>query len=337
MRVSPDQVPVRTQAGRRLRACRRLVARYGLMLFLAGAGRGLATPAEEVADQPLSSFDRLVLALGEAETGERVSFARSALGALVEVYIAEVDLARSEMAADPDSNRDSAVWVGAVDAYVERLLELLAGLEGEVTPPVQLFAPVTAGGVLLQVAGQQIILDHPRQAQQEVYEQLVLADFCSARDCRRLLKANPAQPAQPIPVTAQAVPVSYNFTAGGSACSARGVTLEFAQGYNIARVRDICAQFHAELAALELEVRWQGRRGVVPEWDSMSLGRRADRPGHVLQLNRAGDAVLLPLPLLAGSDSGLKRITPWLRERLAGGNPELKLFASDLGWSAAAD
>lgn len=336
MRVSPDQVPGGTQAGRRLRACGRLVARCTLSLLLAGAGQGLAAPAEEAIDPPRSRFDRLVLALGEAEPGERVNFARSALGALVEVYIAEVDLARSEMAADPDSHRDTAVWAGAVDAYVERLLGLLAGLEGEDAPPVQLFAPGNAGGALLQIAGQRVILDHPRRAQQEVYEQLVLADFCGGADCRELLATPLAPAAEPIPMTARAVAVEYLFTSAGPVCVARGVTLQFPVGYDVGRMRDLCAQFFAELAALELEVRWQQRRGVEPEWDVLSLGRRADRPGHILQLNRAGDAVLLPLPLLAGSDGGLARITPWLRGRLAGREPTLSLRAAELGWARPA-
>ena len=83
------------------------------------------------------------------------------------------------------------------------------------------------------------------------------------------------------------------------------------------------------------EIAWQRRHAVAVQWHDLSLSAVPGRPQHTLRLNRAGDTLLLSLPVLHGSPGLLEAIVPWLR-RAAPDNdaPRVMLRASDYDWES---
>lgn len=298
---------------------------FVLLLLLAV----LATARAQDQNTTTSRYQRITQHLQVAAPEDRRAFARVALEALAEVYIAEADLARRESVAARGGG-EPARWAHAVDDFNAHLLRLLAAVEKGV--PVSLPGNRGNGPAVVEIEGERVMLSHPREGQQAAYEQAILSAFCRGARCELLEPTAPLPGSDSLPVTPSTVNVDWAFSAGGAACSADGITLAFEAGAAVARTRDLCEQLHLEIAAMLLELRWQSRRGVVIDWPGLALRRRSDQPGHVLQLNPAGDAALLKAPLVASSPGLLRELAPWLRSRVGGEQASIRLSAADWGW-----
>jgi len=301
---------------------------------LAGLLTALPVWAQPPASDPpaLSRYQRTLQYLQYAPEQEQVDFAGDALSRLVEVYMAEADLARSE------ARQQSGVaatrlrgWAVAVDQYASQLLLVLDDLEQGFPLELSLGAQ---GPASLTVAGRAVILSHPRPSQQGAYEREVLADYCGRHDCLAITAtATEGESARPIPMSAAQVSPRWTFTNAGPVCSYQDLEVQFGNTRQLAALRDLCAQLMQELVGLAVELAWQRRHGVAVNWAALDIVATPGRPGHVVHLNLAGDSVLANVPLLAGSEGLLADIVPWLRARSAGEQTAtLQLNAAAYGW-----
>jgi hypothetical protein len=286
------------------------------------------TSAADPNEAHLSRYQRTVSALALAEDGWRGDFARVGLAQLAEVYLAESDLARREaQAPEPTDRAKLRGWSRAVAGYAEQLLLIIEDVE--LGFPVDMLASAS-GAPALRVGGRTVILNHPRADQQPAYEQQVLAQFCRLRDCDEL---TPPEVLEPIPVSAPAVPATWEFTEDGPVCEGAGISLRFPPGSNLGRARRLCTQLLQELTALELELRWQRRHGVEIAFDQLQVSQTPRGPEHLIRLNPQGDSTLLSVPLLYSSSGLLSSSAAWLTRRLASEpNATLSLEAADYGW-----
>jgi hypothetical protein len=103
---------------------------------------------------------------------------------------------------------------------------------------------------------------------------------------------------------------------------------------DLATLRGICEEFIQEAALLATGLAQQRRYDVQVDWDGLTITPLPDRPEQLVQLNDAGDSLLLTLPLLKGSPALLTAITPWLKAVTRGEEPpQLSLDAGDFGWT----
>lgn len=280
-----------------------------------------------VAEPTATRFQRTVDALQLADDSLRGRFATIALLQLAEVYMAEADLARRE-AGEEGAAAKLQGWSRAVDKYAAQLVLVLDDIE--LGFPVELRnnpreVPSVAAG------GRVVMLAHPRRGQQPLYEQAVLREFCTGDTCARLTAELEGH--QPIPVSAVQVKPRWEFGPGGPVCSHRGLSLYFTSGGDLATQRSLCKQLVQEVEALATELGWQQRHGVEIDWGELSSRAVPGKPVHVVQLNGAGEAILLPLPLLNSTPGLLPGLAPWLEKRhLRDGEVELGFSARDLGW-----
>lgn len=274
-----------------------------------------------------SRFQRTVQYLQDAPAEVRGDFAAIALSSLTEAYIAEARLAREKTrTAGHDAGLRS--WSVAVDYYARQMPLLLEDIE--LGLPVRL----TLGGeksLSITVADRIVILSHPRFNQQSVFEQGILADFCSRHDCEQFTPGNAEL--EPIPVSAVQVRPDWTFTAQGRICSYKGIKILFNSEQNLANSLLICEQFLQEVMTLANEFAWQQRHAVPIEWDKLDIQSTPRRPEHMVRLNSAGDSVLVTVPLLYGSPGLLEHVVPWIQLRLSN-HPDasIELHADHYGW-----
>ena len=243
-----------------------------------------------------SRFERTVEALQRAEPPLRADFASIALVELTEIYLAEADLARNEAQA---LQGDPALrgWSRAVERFAEQLL-----------------------------------LAHPRRAQQAAFEQRVLARFCTTAPCTRLTGTEAAT--APIPVAPSPMSPSWEFSPSGPLCRYRGLAVQFSAGGNLAAQRARCDALMLEAETLAAELAWQARHDVEVTWDALAVSATAHRPEHLVLLNQAGDSLLISVPLIHATPGLLDALTPWLRQRhRAGERASVQLDATTFGWN----
>ena len=274
-----------------------------------------------------SRYQRIVVSLQSADDDWRATYAEAALSYLAEIYLAEADLARAQATTEEATDPELLGWSRAVEQYANQLLlvqeDVALGFPAEVYPEA-------LGPPRLVVGGRSVILNHPREDQQLVYEQTVLNEFCRRRDCAALLPAEPAS--APIPMSAPTVTPEWRFAAAGPICSGSGIAIQFTASAELSRIKPLCRQLLQELGALRNDIRWQQRHGVVVDWDSLAIVPTPQRPDHLVMLNNVGDTTLLSLPVLHTSQGLLVAVTPWLAAPAGGPAASLELAARDYGW-----
>tara|TARA_R110002073_G_scaffold34686_1_gene102460 strand:- start:1066 stop:1380 length:315 start_codon:yes stop_codon:yes gene_type:complete len=101
----------------------------------------------------------------------------------------------------------------------------------------------------------------------------------------------------------------------------------------MANARLICEQFMQEVITLADELAWQQRHAVPIEWGQLLIQPTPHRPEHMLQVNDLGDTVMVTVPMLYQNPGLLRRVLPWIRQRVAGeAQANLSLDASEYGW-----
>lgn len=274
----------------------------------------------------LSRFERTIIYLQTADEDIRSTFAVLAIDRLQHVYTAEAELARDEFSRTRE-DAELIGWSAAVEQYTAQLPGLAA--EVEQGAPV-LISGGGLQGIALHVQGRVLLLVHPRPDQQGAFERDLLELFCARQSCEKFTPG--AQSAAAIPVSRASVDPDWAFTTDGAICSYSGIRVTFAQRQNLAGLRGLCRQLFHEILTLSDEIAWQQRYSVVINWQVLSIDATPRRPEHRVQLNAAGDSVLLVAPVLYGSPGLLAQLAPWIQARLAGDTGELVLKASRYGW-----
>jgi hypothetical protein len=275
----------------------------------------------------VSRFERTIEALQRAEPSLRGDFASIALVELTEIYLAEADLARNEAQA-VDGDPTLRGWSRAVEQFAEQLLlvqqDVAFGLPVELRRHDHEVPAVS-------VAGRTVMLAHPRRAQQAAFEQQVLARFCAAVSCARLTGALAEAP--PIPVALPPVTPTWEFSRAGPRCQYKGLALQFSANGDLAEQRARCNALMQEAEALAAELAWQARHEVAVAWQALSVSATVRRPEHLVQLNDAGDSLLISVPLIHATPGLLAALTPWLQRRHTDGElASMQLDAGTLGW-----
>jgi hypothetical protein len=282
-------------------------------------------PAVSQSGDSLSRFERIVIALNDAPLGWRAEFANVALSQLLEAYRFEVDLARSEFESD---NLKLQRWARTVDKFADQLIPLLVDVEQELPVTLTLENGSTA---MLTVAGRSVMLNHPRLSEQRVYEYKLLEQFCHSIPCDRLLNDQSAQTAAGYSAsTTLAASPQYQFTEDRRICAYDGIRIVFPTKVDVALMRETCKRFFQEVAAVLGEIGRQTNQSVRVEWDYLRLNPTPPGQLNLLQLNRAGDASPLSLPVLYQSPAVLEAIIPWLSAKLSGGERAVELESSQL-------
>lgn len=279
--------------------------------------------------EALSRFQRTAVALQGAEPEVRGQFASAALNELLEIYIAESDLARSEALADGGEKKLYA-WSLAVDRYANSLETVLFDIDQGHSVEIGLRREAS---IALRVNSRQIMLTHPRHSQQFAYEQRVLLEFCRLRDCERLTESRiPLR--LPLYSDASAPQPSWVFTENDTVCAFDGIEVFFDSVEGLAGLRNACQQFFQEVSDLLTEISWQQLHGAAIEWDTLTIRPTPGQTEHFVRLNTPGDTVLASLPMLYANAGLLQQLAPWLRDRSRGQDASLVLDGSR--WTVSA-
>ena len=140
-------------------------------------------------------------------------------------------------------------------------------------------------------------------------------------------------PAEPIPVYTGHIRPAWSFSQDGPSCTHEGITVHFSSERNLANSRAICEQLMREVELLADEMAWQYRHAVSINWRGLSIAATPGGPEHMVQLNSAGDILLVSVPLLFSTPDLLPEIVPWVQQRLGGGQAvEVELEAGRYGW-----
>ena len=296
-----------------------------LLLTVPVHARAATAPVAESAQA--SRFERTVDYLRGADPQLRAAFALQAIARLEHVYAAEAELARDQF---QRGEQDASLpgWSAAVERFAAQLPELAAAIEDG--------ADVTLGGgglggVVVAADRRMVMLVHPRPDQQAAFEADLLALFCARQPCDTF---TPRADVAPIPVTTASVEPRWLFSEDGAACVYDTLQIEFPGHTGLGPRRALCRQVLHEILTLSDEIAWQRRHGVAVAWDTLAISATSRRPQHRVQLNSAGDSVLLVAPVLYSSDGLLRELAPWLRARSGTGDASIPLSidARRYGW-----
>jgi len=302
---------------------RPLVLLLGSMLVPVG---DTAEMVLEQTDRAQTRFQRTVIELQAADPQLRSAFATTALSKMSDAYALEARLARQQ--AGRGGNSHLAAWSATVDRYASQLPQLIDDIE--LGLPVR-FTTGEEASLAITVGDQTVIVSHPRLNQQSALEQSILTDFCSHQDCKQFSPDD--TDASPIPDSTVHVHPSWNFSEQGWNCSHSGITVHFDSDQNMEHARLICEQFMQEVVLFTREIAWQERQGVSIEWDRMDIRPTPQGPEHSVQLNAAGDSMLLTVPLLYATPGLLVQVLPWIRQQVSGGQEtSIVLDAGQYGW-----
>ena len=275
-----------------------------------------------------SRFGKVTLALQNDHSDMAEVFAQSALTNLLEVYLAEADLARREQQ-QLAGEQKLAAWAVAVEQYSYQLNTMLEQIAAHSSVQIRSTSDSLAG---VAVAGRYVILSHPRADQQAAFEQRIVSEFCARKNCDSLFSQVAAP--NPVPVSAPVFTPDWSFGAAGPVCSSRAIQIQFASSGKLANSRSLCRQFFQEISSLATEIRWQGRQGVAVAWQHIAIRQTPHTPEHIVTLTLSGDVTLLPLPLLYSSKGLLVSLVPWLKAQAGGlAHPALLLDAEDYSWN----
>ncbi|GAB5445134.1 hypothetical protein [Gymnodinialimonas sp.] len=274
-----------------------------------------------------SRFERTAALAREGDTDTRATFVLAALGQLALAYEEEAALALAEVDTG-NSDPELVGWANAVRRYAQQFPLLIEDARDGF--PVS----IAVGGdnpVAITVAERTVILNHPRPAQQAVFEQAVIAEFCTANACSALVQ----EPGKASGSFAQVGPVrpSWAFDADGALCGHKGVRVRFPVNSDMGGARALCREFVQETVVLSNEVAWQVRHGVEVGWETLKVHPVPGQDNYRLQLNEQGDAVLAPIPMLSRNPELVDLIAPWMRDRVTGtGERTVDIPARMLGW-----
>jgi hypothetical protein len=286
-------------------------------------GSEIDTPSQPTTDLDagLSRFSRTVLYLQSADPELQAEFVRIALTQLSRAYELEVDLALNE-AKKEETSPGLWAWASSVELYSRQLSLVLEDVE--LGFPV-LLSFSDHQPVSLSVADRTFILTHPRVTGQSLFEQSILAEFCTRHPCDKYTPAANFEKA--IPMLPGNLRPDWAFTEDGPVCSSAGLNLHFSEGVKLSLARDYCKAVISEAVELANGIAWQQRHAVSVNWASLQIARLPGKAQHEVALNVTGDSVIVVLPFLYASPSLFQAVLPWVRGKTEGVR-ELQLHIS---------
>jgi len=240
-------------------------------------------------------------------------------------------MAESDLARQQDSENDKlAEWAMSVDSFVGRLLAILENVDAGY--PVAL-SRTASGAVAVTVSDLLAVLAHPRADQQRAFEQRVLADFCSQRNCAALRQEVEKRDSISFPL--KPITPVWSFTTSGPICIGDNgrIEIQFQTSKNMRLYRAQCRQFLAEIQLLKEKVRWHKRHGVTIQLEKITIQSTQKKSEHLLVFNDIGDSALLNVPLIYASPRVFEQVIRWLLLAVDHSNPgKLLVAAKSIIW-----
>jgi len=283
------------------------------VLPAAVAARGLAVDLP--AQQPL--LQHIARVVEDSPLPMRRDFSWLAITEMARMYSGEAERARLETR-HTERARDALKWAASVDSYAAKM----KAMADAITPDTAIeIMTGTDRSITLYVAGEPVILTGAFGAQQDLYEQHVIEQFCVLYLCERLLaELNLPTPETDVLVRKRAANAAYwSFSqyAGPVCMTEDGLEFQFREMADVHRKRAACNQVVAELYALVDALVRSSNRGLPVDWNGMVINPIVDQEGHRVVLN-GGEHVRLPLPGLAASPDLFRLVRPWLAARVQG-------------------
>ena len=271
-----------------------------------------AEPYPPTLPQP-DRFNRLAMALSEADAGVRVDFALIAVTEMVLAHREEADRARRD-AHNSATGRNPARWARAVDAYAADLTAVVNGITTDTQVNIDIGPE---NNVALNIDGRPVMVNFPQTPQQAVFEQRVMERFCNRHPCENLIAEY--QQTQPSNRYEPATPVWRFSQQGGPVCAtADGLEFHFHDAGNLNRKRQACRRLVAELNTLAELIAENRAAGVRIDWNRLAIHRQWEKDQHLVEIDSAGGAIRVSLPALASAPQLLAQVRPWLAAKVEG-------------------
>jgi len=262
--------------------------------------------------EPAFRLNQLALAIVDGPAPLRADLARIAIGELAAVYADEARRARH----DPHRSANGK-GQGRWAAAVQQLADDYAALARSIT----LVTPVTLdtgpdGSLYLVVDGRLVVAGSPRMNEQALFEQHVIAEFCTLNRCDGLVEVA----GTPVPDASSARSTLWLFSdhAGPVCSNGDGLEFQFNSLAYMDQRRVACQQVVSELNLLAGAIVQRVAGGTRVDWNAMAIHGAPAGAEHALTLNPEGDSLRLPLPELAARPELFKRVLPWLAAKVQG-------------------
>ena len=271
-----------------------------------------AEPYPPAAQHP-DRFNRLAMAVSDADTPIRVDFAVLAVSEMVLAHRDEADRARRD-ARNSRTDRNPARWARAVDAYAADLTAVV----NSVTTDTQVNIEIgPENSVALTIDGKPVTVSFPQTPQQALFEQRVMERFCNLHRCEDLIAEY--QRIQPSQRFEHSAPLwRFSQQAGPVCATDDGLEFRFHDSANLNRKRQTCSRIVAELNTLAELIAENLATGVHIDWKRLAIHPQWEEGQHLVELDGGGGAVRVSLPTLAAAPELLPLVRPWLAAKVEG-------------------
>lgn len=270
--------------------------------------------AEQYPTAPLHyPFNRLAMALNDADAPVRVDFAVFAVSEMIIAHRNEADRARQETR-DNTAGRNPERWAHAVDAYATDLTAVLNSVTADTAVAIEI-GPEHS--VALRIDGKPVIVSFPKTRQQGVFERRVMERFCDLHRCEDLIAEY--QRTDPSPRFKDSPPLWRFSEQAGPVCATEdGLEFRFQDRVNLRQKRKACRQIVAELNALAERIAESSSGGVSIDWSKLAIHPLAGEDQQLVELGGEGGSIRMPLQALATTTQLLIQVRPWLAAKVEG-------------------
>lgn len=286
--------------------------------------------AQDATLVPAFSLNQLAAKIADGPAPLRTELASLALAELADIYADEAAHALQDQRKHP-SGSGLRNWA----AGVQKLADDYASLARSINPmtPVELgIGP--EGSLQLIVNNRLVVASSPRMNRQAAYEQRVVNRFCELNRCADIMRDMMISwSGQPVTDTGNTQWVFSD--RNGPTCRGNdGLELQFGNTLNLGQKRELCARTVDELNRLASAIRQRSSGGIIIDWNLLTIHDRPEPEQHKVVLNQDGEALLLPLPVLAAHAELFRMVRPWLAARVR--NDRLALVIINAGRLLAA-
>ena len=285
-----------------------------------------AIAAERYPTGPLhpDRFNRLAMAVRNADPTIRVDFAVLAVSEMVLAHRNEADRARQDARTNV-ARRNPTRWARAVDAYAADLTAVVNSVTTDTAVRIEM-GPENS--VALHIDGKPVMVSVPTPQQQAVLEQRVIDRFCDLHRCEELI-AEHQQTRQLPRIEHSTLLWRFSEQAGPACATDDGLEFQFRDRVNLSRKRQACSQIVAELNTLADLIAENLAAGVRIDWNRLAIRPYWEADQHLVELDSRGGAVRVSLPTLAVTPQLLPLIRPWLAAKVKGNSDRQVVIDAD--------
>jgi hypothetical protein len=248
--------------------------------------------------------------VADASDADRQAFAVVALEEMAQVYIEEVDSAYPI-----GDDRAAWRWRSGAQAYARQLQGLAARIDRGTLIDIYV-EPIDT--VRLRIDDTQVMLTSPRIIDSTPFDERIVQRYCADNDCEVLRAAEAARPIASAAADDRRATWTFSDRGGTVLQTESGIHFAFADTVELQSRKRLCLDFVGELELLARHLQYHRGRGVPIDWNLLRIGADAPSGEQRVLLNRYGQSILLPLPILERARQGLEVVKPWLMAQADG-------------------